>query len=350
MEQFVNLEINTLPVPTWNQLSMNNTKIALSAYPPELRVIGEEVAASTTFSLEKIATGMGESMRQLQMPKKISICIKENTKVQKTWEILCDKNNEGYFASEIRAMPQSDTTIFQFISGTKATEGVCALQTKMKLEEYSHVKLVQIQLLEKPFRFLNDIGVSCEKNAQFELIQLFLGDADTYTGCYTVLNGKKSQFSADIGYYAKGNRKIDMNYIADHLSPKTESQIRANGVLDDTSQKIFRGTIDFKNGSSGSVGAETENILILGEKAINRTVPLILCAEEDVQGSHGASIGQPDEDVLYYMGTRGISETEACCLLARSKIDAVCRRIGDESIRCRVEKYLTEVMRFGKSN
>lgn len=46
---------------------------------------------------------------------------------------------------------------------------------------------------------------------------------------------------------------------------------------------MFRGTIDFKNGSAGSTGSEQETVLLLGDDVVNRTVPLILCAEENVE-------------------------------------------------------------------
>ena len=91
-----------------------------------------------------------------------------------------------------------------------------------------------------------------------------------------------------------------------------------NGVLRDSSQKTFRGTIDFKTGSSGAVGAETEDVLLLGETVVNKTVPLILCAEEDVKGSHGATIGQLDEEMLFYLGSRGISEGLLACTMRPS--------------------------------
>ena len=66
----------------------------------------------------------------------------------------------------------------------------------------------------------------------------------------------------------------------------------ADGVLQGGAKKIYRGTIDFKNGSAGAVGDEKETVLLLSDDVVNQTIPLILCSEEDVQGNHGASIGK----------------------------------------------------------
>ena len=78
----------------------------------------------------------------------------------------------------------------------------------------------------------------------------------------------------------------------------------------DAAEKIFRGTIDFVRGSADSVGAETEQVLLLGDDVVNKTIPVILCAEENVQGSHGAAIGELDEETLFYFGARGMDRTQ----------------------------------------
>ena len=127
-----------------------------------------------------------------------------------------------------------------------------------------------------------------------------------------------------------------------HTGKRTQSAISASGVLADKASKLMRGTIDFRTGCSGSVGNETEDVLLLSEEVRNQSVPVILCSEEDVVGNHGASIGRPDEDMLFYMETRGVDEETACEMLARAKIDSVIGRIPDESVR---EKIRAKVQR-----
>ena len=118
------------------------------------------------------------------------------------------------------------------------------------------------------------------------------------------------------------------------LRPK--SDISAN----DGAEKIFRGTIDFKRGSAGSKGDEKEDVLLLGDDVVNKTIPLILCAEEDVQGNHGASIGRLDEALLFYLASRGLTAGQAEALMARAKLDALCAKIGDAEAQKSVEEYL----------
>ena len=109
-------------------------------------------------------------------------------------------------------------------------------------------------------------------------------------------------------------------------------------------RKFFRGSIDFKRGSSGSKGAETENVLLLGDDVENKTIPLILCAEEDVDGSHGATIGELDEETLFYFAARGIDQETAEDIMTKAKLEVLYQHIQDEETERIVADQLTKVM------
>ena len=81
--------------------------------------------------------------------------------------------------------------------------------------------------------------------------------------------------------------------------------------------------------------------MLIGEKVVNKTVPLILCAEENVEGSHGASIGRVDEEHIFYMLSRGLPEDEIVRLMAHSKIAQIVGRIADEQVRGRINEIIT---------
>ena len=136
---------------------------------------------------------------------------------------------------------------------------------------------------------------------------LLTRDGKIYQGCQTELLGNESSLQSDIGYLLQDDQRLDMNYVALHEGKRTNSEINASGVLKDASSKLFRGTIDFQHGSAESVGAEKEDVLLMGDDVVNQTIPLILCAEEDVEGNHGASIGELDEKTLFYLACRTAS-------------------------------------------
>ncbi|MCD7806859.1 MAG: SufD family Fe-S cluster assembly protein, partial [Lachnospiraceae bacterium] len=92
-------------------------------------------------------------------------------------------------------------------------------------------------------------------------------------------------------------------------------------------------------------GNEKEEILLLGERQVNQTIPLILCKEEDVEGNHGATIGRLPEQVLFYLGTRGIPAQAAEDLIASARLEAVCARIPDEKVQQTVRAFLCAMSR-----
>ena len=108
------------------------------------------------------------------------------------------------------------------------------------------------------------------------MVHIFLGGGKIYQGCQTELLGNESSLQSDIGYLLQDDQRLDMNYVALHEGKRTNSEINASGVLKDASSKLFRGTIDFQHGSAESVGAEKEDVLLMGDDVVNQTIPLIL--------------------------------------------------------------------------
>lgn len=215
---------------------------------------------------------------------------------------------------------------------------------EITLGEGARLDLVQLRDASGKDLSYNSVRVKCGDRAYFGWYRVVLGGVQTYDNCSVTLAGKESTFEANVCYRLEDKEKYDLNCEAIHTGKRTQSAISASGVLADRASKLMRGTIDFRTGCSGSAGNETEDVLLLSEEVRNQSVPVILCSEEDVVGNHGASIGRPDEDMLFYMETRGVDEETACEMLAQTKIDSVINKIPDTSIRNKVrEKVGTAV-------
>ena len=95
-----------------------------------------------------------------------------------------------------------------------------------------------------------------------------------------------------------------------------------------------------RQGASDSVGNEQETVLMLGEDVENKTVPVILCSEENVVGNHGATIGELDEDTLFYLASRGISREQAENMMARAGVERLKSLIADEAFTAMIDEEL----------
>ncbi len=180
---------------------------------------------------------------------------------------------------------------------------------------------------------VSQLRVRCAEKARFAWYRIVLGGSATYDDCSVLLEGTQSSFTADLGYQLQGNEKLDVNCQVIHTGKQTESCITASGVLSDHAFKLLRGTIDLRTGCSGAEGNETENVLLLSDTVHNQSVPVILCSEEDVVGNHGTTIGRLDEELVYYLESRGMEQEAIYALMAKARLDAVIRKLPDRKLR-----------------
>ncbi len=330
------ITVNKLPAPTWEKLKVNRADVSLagiSAKAGAVTVRGTAPAETADENIIKdfsaVKTGMGEE---------ISDFFDDLHKDKNFKPDFLKASGNTLLKFEDSNEPKAERLFLDVAENEKATVIMSVLcsgvfQTIANLKKGARLELVQIINESGKDTVLTDIGAVCEEGAGFKLIQVFMSGKEVYSGCRTLLSGKDSRYEAYLGYDLSGEDILDMNYHAVHTGKRTESAITASGALAGSSQKVFRGTIDFIRGCAGAVGNENEDVLILDDGVINKTVPLILCEEEDVEGNHGASIGKPDDETLFYLMSRGISREEALAVLRRSKLCGAVMKISNEEFR-----------------
>lgn len=290
--------INALPSRTWNRLGVNEARIEWDESATET-LPTEDVTDSAELLLNSDAAFAR---------KRVTVLAAENKRL----------------------------TLFQ----TLRTAGKLHTQTELTAENGAEIELIQLLAPKKNALLYNEIIGHCHGTGRIVLRQVMLGQGDVYAQTGVALVGDESAFTADIGYLSRKQQTLDMNLVVNHWGKKTTCEIHAAGALGDAAKKIFRGTIDFKRGSSGAVGSEQETVLMLGEDAVNKTVPVILCAEEDVEGTHGASIGELDDETRFYFESRGIDRQTAEKLLSRAAIERVARLTACENAQAAILKEL----------
>ena len=151
----------------------------------------------------------------------------------------------------------------------------------------------------------------------------------------SVLNsiGYKSKNYFNNIYLGRNTELIDINYDLKNIGKSSINNLKVEGCLKDNSKKVFRGIIDFVEGCTKSDGQENENCILLSDTCISRSVPILLCHEDDVIGAHGESSGKINEDKLFYLMSRGLSYEESTKLIVVSNFNSIINEIPDESIK-----------------
>ena len=131
-----------------------------------------------------------------------------------------------------------------------------------------------------------------------------------------------------------------MNYILRQMGRHTKASMEVRGALLGRSEKIFRGTLDFQRGSRGSVGRENEEVVLLSPTVRNRSVPLMLSGEDDVDGHHAVSVGKMDENKLFYLMSRGLDLAAAQRLVVEAALAPVLARVPDGQLAAEVREHI----------
>jgi Fe-S cluster assembly protein SufD len=147
-------------------------------------------------------------------------------------------------------------------------------------------------------------------------------------------------------YFLRGNTHVDNHTIVDNVKPHLLSNELYKGVVDDNATAIFNGKI-FVQPHAQKINAfqSNKNILLSNEATVN-TKPQLEIYADDVKCSHGCTVGQLDEEGLFYLRSRGISEKAAKSLLVHAFAIDILEHIKSEPIRDYVDQLISERLEF----
>lgn len=211
----------------------------------------------------------------------------------------------------------------------KSTE----LNIEFELADNSEATIIELIRIGNDNDLVSEFKGIQNKNSTLNIIQLVFSGKEVFINVENDLKEDGAIVNIDSAYSLSGSSSLDINYVINHYGKKTECDITTKGVLYKGATKVYRGTIDFKHGCKGAKGNETEDVLLMDEDVVNKTVPVILCAEEDVEGNHGATIGKVNENLIFYFLNRGISEADAYSMLAKAGMESVIKLIEDVELK-----------------
>lgn len=215
-------------------------------------------------------------------------------------------------------------------------------QVQVKVEKGGFLKLTTVQLLPVDAQGASSVQVELADTAELEAVAVEVGSAKSVAKMEVNLAGNESKANVYVLYFGHGASQLDMNYVLIQQGKNTEANLHVYGALLGEANKIFRGTLDFRHGSKGSKGYEKEEVVVLSSKVRNRSVPLMLSAEDAVEGHHAVSIGKIDENKLFYLMSRGLDMQEARRLVVEAAFNPVLDRIEDKDLYQELDEYIKE--------
>jgi Fe-S cluster assembly protein SufD len=156
------------------------------------------------------------------------------------------------------------------------------------------------------------------------------------------LAGEGASLTLDGLFVGAGTQHIDNHTVIEHAKPHCDSVELYKGILDEKARGIFDGTIIVREGAVKTASRQTNKNLLLSETAIVDSKPTLEIYNDDVKCNHGSTIGQLDENQLFYLRARGIGEEDARNLLVFAFASELVDRMKIEPVRERIRRSMFE--------
>ncbi|MBF0921340.1 MAG: SufD family Fe-S cluster assembly protein [Atopobium sp.] len=219
-----------------------------------------------------------------------------------------------------------------------------AALTRIVVEAGAKLHLIEMLGVNEGQQHLESVGLEVHQDAAVDVKQYALGGSTIGLGLTANLVGARARLDLNNRYHATHEETLDINHLVRMRGTSTRAQLTESGVLNEAAKKTLRATIDLVRGAKDAQGNEIETVMILGDDVVNKTMPVILCDEDDVAGNHGATIGSVSPEQLDYLAARGLSRQAAEQLFIRALFeDAIINAPEEISHRVAVERCEAEL-------
>ena len=204
---------------------------------------------------------------------------------------------------------------------------------KIAVGENASLRLYRLQGMNTPSQMLTDLQISMQRDARVKMCTVTLGGGHVRNNIVVRMKGEGCELEAD-GLYLIDREQMCDNYIfVEHAMPHCQSRELYKGIMDDAARARFNGHVLVQDGAVKTEAYQTNHNILLTDKAHVDTRPFLEIYNDDVKCSHGSTVGQLDNNAMFYLMTRGISQRTAITMLSYAFCDEVIRNIDIDSLR-----------------
>jgi Fe-S cluster assembly protein SufD len=245
------------------------------------------------------------------------------------------KFKNGNSKVEIRKSELEPKTSFEN-SGVYFTNSV----TEVVVAEGAVVDYCKVQQEGPQALHVASLNFEQGKSSSVTTHAIALGGALDREEVTTVLRGEGAESLLHGLYVINGEQHVDNHTVIDHAKPHCSSRELYKGILDDSSSGVFNGKIIVRKGAQKTDSKQSNKNLLLSEDAVINTKPQLEIYADDVKCTHGATIGQIDQEAVFYLRSRGIALEEARNMLTQAFANDVIEKIKFESLREKLREML----------
>jgi Fe-S cluster assembly protein SufD len=232
--------------------------------------------------------------------------------------IFCDKGSE--------------ISIFERFINLKSDENFSSSVTEIYQAENSKLNYYSAQDFKENYHY-NSINVFQKRDSVSNFFTVSFSGSIVRNNLNICLHDK-SCYTNMYGFYAMNDKSlIDNHTSVDHVDENSLSNEHYKGIMGGRSNGVFNGKIFVRKKAQKTNAFQSNNNIILSDKSKVNTKPQLEIWADDVKCSHGCTVGQMDDDAIFYLMSRGISRKDSISLLLSAFSSEIIEKIKDEKMK-----------------
>lgn len=292
----------------------------------ELEILGERV---------KLDNEVFNSLNTVYTDNGIYIRIEDNKQIETCVQIIHILSGEQTVSNTRNLIVAGKFSKASIIQASFALDSVSSFNnciTEIRVHENAHLILDKIQYESAGNFQICTEQVSQEKDSTFTINTLTLNGSFVRNNLNIEVDGVNCLTNLNGIYLLKENQHVDNHTVVDHKAPHCLSNELYKGVIDDKATGVFNGKVFVRKDSQKINAYQSNANVLLGDNATVNSKPELEILADDVKCSHGSTTGQLDDEAIFYLRARGISEKSAKHLMVGAFIEDVLSKIENSNV------------------
>jgi Fe-S cluster assembly protein SufD len=258
-----------------------------------------------------------------------------------------EKPEMGHFRVLILLESGAELELLEQFESTGETENALNVVMQAELGKGASLGHVRLQLETDGVVLLTSTSITQDAGSEYVYSGFDLGGGLVRHEFDATLGGAGAKAGFNGAFVLDGKRHVDNHVSVDHASPGCSSTQFFRGVLGGSSRGVFNGRALIRPGADESRVQQSNANLLLSPLAEMDTKPELEIYADEVEASHGATVGQLDEAAVFYLRTRGLSDAQARRMLTSAFCRAVSDRLEDRELAASIAEMLDAAMPGG---
>ncbi|MDX1442718.1 MAG: Fe-S cluster assembly protein SufD [Gammaproteobacteria bacterium] len=337
---FVNGRLDTKLSNTIDDYTLLPLAEALESRPDDVKA-----AIASDYSVDEIARNNFAALNTAVMQHGLFIDVEKNREAKRPLHVIFmsvpgESPAQSHPRLVVNLGENSRLSLIESHVGTGDAANFCNIATDINIARgarLEHTRLIEGMTDD---RQVANIRVNVARDADYTNHNMSLGHRQLRTDLRVSLNEPGAHTELNGLFVTSGNQHMDNHLLVEHLAERTTSNQVYRGVADDRGRGVFNGKVYVAKDAQKIEAHQASNNLLLAKLAEIDTKPELEIYADDVKCSHGATIGQLDDNMLFYLQSRGIDADTARALLIFAFVDEIVHRLPFPSVRAHLEAHL----------